>query len=388
MTKPRTTRGARGTRCVLFALGASFTTAASTRTTLRTGSGRCSSWRAQAIASTAPPPRATCIWSAASRKGRALREARGRRCHLRRGFMRRRMLSAGARARAAERAFEPADQRDFETILRESRALPPRRLRRRGRTRSSARSSRTTSRMTARTTPSRSSSLTRRLAPPRRLSDHDSTTSSRNAARVQRARGADARFGTDVARSRRAAQVTDAPSWRPFARGTTSSPRSVEPLPEAEHRLFEYLFDRQPDNQHFSYSDPTPLTLRAKDDASAKRRAETRGRELLDLFAENAAMHAFSDAVVRVDGRELDDRLELWDGPVWRAARRRGGAAVAEGASSGQGETREEVSEASENAERRSVDRFGLEDVEDHAGCAHFSGARPRASHDRPPVEP
>ena len=98
----------------------------------------------------------------------------------------------------------------------------------------------------------------------------------------------------------------------------------VEPLPEAEHRLFEYLFDRQPDNEHFSYSDPTPLTLRAKDDASAKRRAETPGRELLDLFAENAAMHAFSDAVAR-GRRELDDRLELWDGP---SGARRGGAAA------------------------------------------------------------
>ena len=135
----------------------------------------------------------------------------------------------------------------------------------------------------------------------------------------------------------------------------------VEPLPEAEHRLFEYLEARQPDNEFVSFDVHNEVRARReRDEASAKRRAETPGRELLDLFAENAAMHAFSDAVVRVDQCELDDELEPEDGPVWRAARRR--AEYAEGA------------EYDENMRLLPPDRFFWEDVEYHAGCYYFTG--------------
>jgi len=294
--------------------------------------------------------------------------------HSRRRFMAAKcsLLAHVLERLSAQSSLAPADQRDFETILRESRALPPYDF-------TAWPHEELGSFFSHYVSHYRSDDPISQLffdkatpylhAPfPHHLDD-----SSRDGDRVQREMARMRRFGIDVLR-----EVAELHRKDQLLEGRLHDSdfplTHVEPLPEAEYRLFEYLFDRQPDNEHFSYSDPTPLALRAKDDASAKRRAETPGRELLDLFAENAAMHAFSDAVVRVDGRELDDRLELWNGPVWRAARRRGGAAVAEGASSGQGETREEVSEASENAERPSVDRFGLEDVEDHAGCAHFSG--------------
>ena len=84
--------------------------------------------------------------------------------HLRRRFMAAEvsLLAHVLERLSAQSSLAPADQRDFETILRESRAPCRRTTSRRGRTRSSARSSRTTPRITARTTPSRSSSLTRR----------------------------------------------------------------------------------------------------------------------------------------------------------------------------------------------------------------------------------
>ena len=255
---------------------------------------------------------------------------------------------------SAQSSLAPADQRDFQTILNESRALPPYDF-------------------TAWPPDELGSFFTHYVShyrpddPISRLFFDDQTRA-----------GSDPLF-TDIADLRSVARLHEKDQQLETRLRDHDDPLThVEPLPEAEHRLYEYLFDRQPDNEHVGYlpvqgDDAPPVgarALREKDDASAKRRAETPGRELLDLFAENAAMRAFSDAFVRVDSRYLDDRLEPGDEPVWRTARRRA-RAFEKGASS-RGEVSEETEEE-ENA-RRPADRFGFEDVEHHAGCAHFSG--------------
>ena len=255
---------------------------------------------------------------------------------------------------SAQSSLAPADQRDFQTILNESRALPPYDF-------------------TAWPPDELGSFFTHYVShyrpddPISRLFFDDQTRA-----------GSDPLF-TDIADLRSVARLHEKDQQLETRLRDHDDPLThVEPLPEAEHRLYEYLFDRQPDNEHVGYlpvqgDDAPPVgarALREKDDASAKRRAETPGRELLDLFAENAAMRAFSDAFVRVDSRYLDDRLEPGDEPVWRTARRR--ARAFEKGVSSRGEVSEETEEE-ENA-RRPADRFGFEDVEHHAGCAHFSG--------------
>ena len=258
--------------------------------------------------------------------------------HARRRFMAAKcsLLAHVLERLSAQSSLAPEDQRDFDTILRESRLLPPYDF-------------------TA-WPPEELGSFFTHYVRQYRPDDPISRLFFDASSAIP-----DDGTGTDAIDALRRIAELHRKDQRLEARLTNyEDPLThVEPLPEAEYRLFEYLEDRQPDNEFMSFDAYNDVRARReRDDASAKRRAETPGRELLDLFAENAAMHAFSDAVVRVDQCELDDELEPEDGPVWRAARRR---AVAEGA------------ESDENA-RRVADRFFGEDVEYHAGCYYFTG--------------
>ena len=257
---------------------------------------------------------------------------------------------------SAQSSLAPADQRDFQTILKESRALPPYDF-------------------TAWPHDELGSFFTHYVShyrpddPVSQLFFDEASPSPKKAAEISDLR--------EVARLHEKDQQLEA-RLHDYDDPLTH----VEPLPEAEVRLYEYLFDRQPDNEQIVYL-PAPgagappvggRARRSKDDASAKRRAETPGRELLDLFAENAAMHAFSDAFVRVDSCDLDNRLEPGDAPVWRTARRRARAAEKKTPSSRTRGTREEAEEEDDALSARLADQFGFEDVEAHAGCVYFSG--------------
>ena len=240
---------------------------------------------------------------------------------------------------SAQSSLAPADQRDFQTILKESRALPPYDF-------------------TAWPHDELGSFFTHYVShyrpddPVSQLFFDEASPSPKKAAEI-----------SDL---REVAQLHEKDQQLEARLHDYDDPLThVEPLPEAEVRLYEYLFDRQPDNEQIVYL-PAPgagappvggRARRSKDDASAKRRAETPGRELLDLFAENAAMHAFSDAFVRVDSCDLDNRLEPGDAPVWRTARRRARAAEKKTPSSRTRGTREEAEEEDDALSARLAER-------------------------------